>query len=255
MISRVKISDNSLQDIQDKLLNVLGPLCTLYENCAMIYESMNQDAITILVGMFNCVKKSLMLVGDTSAQLSAKRREQVLTKLNPVLSSLGKEEFPDAGKQLFGDGFESRLKLRSEMANTVHQAKKAAKQLFRGSASRRFQGRFRGGRGQHRGFQGFYRLAQGFQSSTPSFQGRGRAHNYTLGSVSAKPTSSAVNPSHPTHLPSGMFEHLFNSPDLPLAGRFKHFLPAWEQITRNPWVLQVVLGYRVQFSDNPVSCA
>ena len=159
IISGVKIPDNSPRDVQDKLLDVLGPLCTLYENCAMIYESMDQGAITLdkatVVGMFNCVKKSVMLVGDTSAQLSAEHREQVLTKLNPVLSSLGKEEFPDAGKQLFGDGFESRLKLRSETANTVHQAQKAGKQFFRGSAPRRLQGRFRGGRGQYRGFQGF----------------------------------------------------------------------------------------------------
>ena len=125
MISGIKIPDNSLRDIQDKLLHVLGPLCTLYEKCAMIYESMDQGAITLdkaaVVGMFNCVK-SVMLVGDTSAQLSAKRHEQVLTKLNPVPSSLGKDEFPDVGKQLFGDGFESRLKLRSETVNTVHQA-------------------------------------------------------------------------------------------------------------------------------------
>ena len=90
--------------------------------------------------MFNCMKMSVMLVGNTPPQLSAKRREQVLTKLNPVLSSLGKEEFPHAGKQLFGNGFEYRLKLQSETANTVHQAKKAGKQFFHGSAPWRFQG-------------------------------------------------------------------------------------------------------------------
>jgi len=59
------------------------------------------------------------LVGDTSAQISSKRREQVLTKLNPVLASLGKEAFPDSGKQLFQDGFEARFKLRSETAKNV----------------------------------------------------------------------------------------------------------------------------------------
>ena len=74
--------------------------------------------------MFGCVKKAIMLVGDTSAQISSKRREQVLTKLNQVLASLGKEAFPDSGKQLFGDGFEARLKLSFEIANTVADAKK-----------------------------------------------------------------------------------------------------------------------------------
>ena len=84
--------------------------------------------------MFGCVKKAIMLVGDTSTLVSSKRREQVLTKLNPVLASLGKEDFPDSGKQLFGDGFESRLKFRSETANTVADAKKAGKSFFRGTA-------------------------------------------------------------------------------------------------------------------------
>ncbi|XP_028417826.1 uncharacterized protein LOC114542492 [Dendronephthya gigantea] len=48
--------------------------------------------------------KAILLVGDTCAQLSAKRREQVLSKLNPYLTSLGKEDFPEAEKELFGQG-------------------------------------------------------------------------------------------------------------------------------------------------------
>ena len=71
-----------------------------------------------------------MLAGDASTQDSSKRREKVLTKLNPVLPSLGKEDFPDSGKQLFGDGFKSRSKLRSETANTVADANKAGKSFF-----------------------------------------------------------------------------------------------------------------------------
>ena len=93
-----------------------------------MHKSLEDDAITLdkatVAAMFGCVKKAIVLVGDTSAQISSKRREQVLTKLNPVLASLGKEAFPDSGKQLFGDGFEARLKLSFEIANTVADAKK-----------------------------------------------------------------------------------------------------------------------------------
>lgn len=195
MISGVKIPGNSLRrDIQDKLLDVLGRLCTLYEKCAMIHKSIGQGAITLdkatVVGKFKCVKKSVMLVGDTSTQLSAKRREQVLTKLNPVFSSLGKDEFPVDAKQLFGYGFEPRLKLQSETANTVHQAKKARKQFFRGSSPRRFQVRFRE---QYRGFQGFYRPVQGLRSSTPYSGAEAKHTTKPPGSFSAKPTTSAVS--------------------------------------------------------------
>lgn len=52
---------------------------------------------------------------DTSAQIASVRREQVLTKLNPMLTSLAKEEFPDAHRQLFGTGFEQRLKTCSKI--------------------------------------------------------------------------------------------------------------------------------------------
>ena len=123
MISSAKVTDNNLQETQDKILDILGSLCAMYENLNFVYESQSEENITLdpsfVTSMFNCVKKAILLVGDTSAQLSSKRRKQVLAKLNPCLSSLGKEDFPDTGKQLFGDGFESRLKLRSETTNTV----------------------------------------------------------------------------------------------------------------------------------------
>ena len=149
MISGAKTQDSSLRDIQDKILDVLRPLCALHENFTLMQECIENEEIILDEAtddaMFGCVKKAIMLVGDTSTQVSSKRREQVLTKLNPVLASLGKEGFPDSGKQLFGDGFESLLKLRSETANTVADAKKAGKSFFRGTAPRRFHGRFRAG--------------------------------------------------------------------------------------------------------------
>ena len=116
--------------------------------------------------MFGCAKKAILLVEDTSTQ--------VLTKLNRVLASLGKEDFPDSGKQLFGDGFESCLKLHSETANTVADAKKPGKSFFRGTAARRFHGRFRGGRGQYRApYRGFFRPTPSYH--TQAFRGRSRA--------------------------------------------------------------------------------
>ena len=180
MISGAKTQDNSLRDIQDKILDVLGPLCALHENFTLMQESIENDEIILdkatVNAMFGCIKKAIMLVGDTSTQVSSKRREQVLTKLNPVLASLGKEDFPDSGKRLFGDGFESCLKLRSETANTVADAKKAGKSFFCGTAPQRFQGRFRGGRGQYRApYRGFFRPTSGYQTTSTSFRGRSRA--------------------------------------------------------------------------------
>lgn len=102
MISGVKTHDNSLRDIQDKILDVLDPLCALHENFTLMQESIENEEIILdkatVDAMFGCVKIAIMLVGDTSTQVSSKRREQVLTKLYPVLASLWKEDFPDSGK-------------------------------------------------------------------------------------------------------------------------------------------------------------
>ena len=50
-----------------------------------------------------------------------------------------------------------------------------------------------------------------------------------------------------------MFRNFLNFPnDLPQAGRLKHFLAAWEQITKDPWVLQVVSGFQIEFLANLV---
>lgn len=77
-------------------------MCTLYENAAIMHESLSENKITLdsatVLAIMNCVMKTILLVGDTSAQLSAKRREQILAKLNPYLVSLGKEDFPGADR-------------------------------------------------------------------------------------------------------------------------------------------------------------
>ncbi len=101
------------------------------------------DEVTLdhhaVTGFMNCVKKSIILVGDVSAIFTTQRHAQVLTKLNPSLASLGKEQFPEAGKQLFGEGFEDRLN-RSETARTVTAAHNARKSFFPKTASRGWQG-------------------------------------------------------------------------------------------------------------------
>ena len=73
MISGAKIPDNSLRDIQ-------GVHFVLYMKTLLsLKESLENDTITldkaIVVAMFGYVKKAIMLVGDTSAQVSSKHRE------------------------------------------------------------------------------------------------------------------------------------------------------------------------------------
>ena len=73
MISGAKTQDNSLRDIQEKIIDALGPLCTLHENFMLMQESMQNEEIILdkatVDAMFGCVKKATLLVGDTSTQV------------------------------------------------------------------------------------------------------------------------------------------------------------------------------------------
>ena len=40
-------------------------------------------------------------------------------------------------------------------------------------------------------------------------------------------------------------------PNLPLAGRLKHFLEAWEILTKDPEILEIVKGSKIPFLKNP----
>ena len=68
MIQRVKFPDNSLQEVQDKILDALVPLCTMYENLNMMYDSLENDTISAdkgsVVSMFHCIEKAMMLGSD-----------------------------------------------------------------------------------------------------------------------------------------------------------------------------------------------
>jgi hypothetical protein len=139
-------------------------------------DSIGSDGViqmdkTSVNGFLSCVKHALLLVGDASAGISVTRRELVLKKINRLLASMAQEHLPDAKRQLFGPGFEQRLKTRSETADTIAKASKVAtagsvKPFFRGMA---FRGRPTS-RGGHRfpstrPFRPFFQRRRGFRAS------------------------------------------------------------------------------------------
>ena len=191
LIPGIKGPDEALRDVHDKICDIFGPVAIMHENLLpLVSATENDEEITLdrqsAVAFMNCVKKAILLVGDVSAVLTAQRRAQVLTKLNPSLASLAKEKFPDAGKQLFGDGFEARLKTRSETAQTVAAAHHAGKMFFPKTASRVWRGQRAGSYANNQPRQysprskfTFNRNPTRFQ--TPRFQtagsrGRGKAN-------------------------------------------------------------------------------
>ena len=140
-IQGITAPDKPLKEMQDSVLDVLGPLRTVYENLLSMDSAVATDGVVQLdapsVHNFSeCIKHTLLLLGDVDARISTNRRELVLAKINPLMVSLAQEEFSDSKRDLFGSSFEQRLKTRSETAETISKATRVGKPFFRGGASR-----------------------------------------------------------------------------------------------------------------------
>ena len=154
-MSGVKQADKDGRFLQDRVLDILGPMSFLYEHLSLILHQSDEENSTITLsqeqvkGLFKATYNSMLLVGNASALLSKDRRSLVLKKINSkgTLTFLAAEEFPDAKKNLFGDGFEEPLKARSETAKTLFQAANVGQKtsFFRGRTTPFRSRAYRGG--------------------------------------------------------------------------------------------------------------
>lgn len=76
------------------------------------------------------IQRSLQLTEHASARTATLRFCRIVSKVNKAYSSSGKEDFPEAGEDLFGKGFASRLKERTETAAELSEAKKWDTRIF-----------------------------------------------------------------------------------------------------------------------------
>ena len=90
-IQGVTTPDKPHKDLQDKVLHILGPLCTAFENLANMESSIATEEVIQLDAMsvrnfLGCIKYALMLT--VVSQISTTRRELVVKKINPLMVSL-----------------------------------------------------------------------------------------------------------------------------------------------------------------------
>ena len=139
LVQGAKAIDNDNRFLQDKVLDITGPLCMLFEHLTSLSDSSSKD-LTLsqdqVQSLLQAVSYSIRLVGNASSPISATLRSTVLNKINNrgSLASLGKDDNPNAGRKLFGTGFEARLKARAETAQTPMDASSAG----RGRSQNRF---------------------------------------------------------------------------------------------------------------------
>ena len=197
LVPGVKAVDKQNRFLQDRLLDALGPISQLFEHIfGILCQCKPGDTIDLTYEQISELgglsSSAIRLLGNTSALLSQERRKAVLQKINSqgTLISLASEEFPQAGRHLFGEGFEERIRTRSETAKTLLQAASVGNRkqpFFRGRTTqfRKFRGNL--GLGAHRGSHSFRRT-----NFLPNFRARGRSQRgfYRQQPLNPPPTSN-----------------------------------------------------------------
>ena len=83
------------------------------------------------------VTDTLQLLENAVSQTSKIRRKRILKTCNPDITNLAdkQELFQDAAPNLFGDGFELKMKERAEAVRVLHkgQSRQTQRQFFRGN--------------------------------------------------------------------------------------------------------------------------
>lgn len=154
LVPGIKQANKEGRFTQDHALDAVGSIAFIYEHLNdLLFQSKEKGGVVLpsdqLQALFSASSHGLRLIGNASALLAKERRSVVLKKINAkgCLASLATEDFPDAKKKLFGDGFEVRLKTKSETAKTLLRASnvgRSSQQFFRGCTA---PFKFRGGRG------------------------------------------------------------------------------------------------------------
>ena len=146
LVTGTKGVDKEAKKHQDQLWDIVGPLSMAFEHISSWQENEDDSgSITLptqgVDGLYTCLSKALTLLGSVNAQYKVQRRKQVLDKLNPQMSTLATEPFPDTGKNLFGPSFEEKVKKRNETVKILSKAapRKSNMQFFQRGTSSQFR--------------------------------------------------------------------------------------------------------------------
>ena len=135
--AEAKQIDNDLQKVQALMLDVAAPLLELQ-------GYLEQDTDDLPRDPSETVTDAIRLLGNAMAQTSRIRRKRVLKACNPSIQDLADEDriFEGASPNLFGQGFEAKMKERAESVKLLTRSQQTRTQ----SGTNRF---FRGGHHSH----------------------------------------------------------------------------------------------------------
>ena len=124
--------DGDLKQIQTALLNATGPLTGLWSQLLEQGVQKESDLVQAPV-VLDMIQRTLVFLGSANNLLSEKRRTNILHSMDPKLTKYAKGEFPQAGKQLFGQNFVKEVVSQVEADTAIFKASTIANKANRDS--------------------------------------------------------------------------------------------------------------------------
>ena len=122
LAAKAKAADAELARIQAFVLDPVGPLIRILK--ATEEDQTSEDSVSLDEGKA-AIADALRLLGNASAQISRLRRKKILKAVNPEIQDLADEDiFASAAPDLFGQGFEGKMKERAESLKLLNAASK-----------------------------------------------------------------------------------------------------------------------------------
>ncbi|XP_078518429.1 uncharacterized protein LOC144783208 [Lissotriton helveticus] len=234
--------DRSWRACQDKLLDVVGPLTKIIELAERSRESGQPLPTDDIAGW---AQRAMCLLGNANCALSAELRRSLLLKIDPKLGELSSSEAgPVAQGSLFGDPFVKELGKFVATFSAMGKAQASMKKIFpkkvfggagrgrgRSSGRQSSQGPNRAqakrNNGWNDGRQGTFYPSRGGRGKNRG-RGRGQANSRGYNGKTGTLLSRSVG------------------------GRLSLFLAEWAVLTSDPWVLETVQGFYIEFYGTPV---
>lgn len=127
--------DGEWKQVQHALLCATGPLCGLW---SQIHEQGldNENGPIPASAVLDMIQQTLVFVGNANHLLNEKRRLGLLKSIDPNLTKYAKGEFPEAGKDLFGNKFAKEIVGHVEADTAICKASAIVNKGFRSSSSK-----------------------------------------------------------------------------------------------------------------------
>ena len=279
-----KEHDSELAKIQSAILAGVHPLTSAWQ--LLLDNGLENDPEMVVPAseVLTLIQCSLCMIGNASELVSQTRRSKILNTIDQSWSKFGEGDFPSAKDTLFGEEFQASLTTKVEKDNALSKAvsitKRNKKQSEAPSSSKkegqqpdRFFSRWPSC--QVRRQAGQELLPVQFTLSTeerikqqrdiiPELPKARLPTTLPRTQAAAGPTSQE-NPTEEAirllkSLPKSKLENLGVRVDmeivrqgaqLPVGGRLVHFSKNWEEISSDPWILETVHGYQVEFHTPP----